>query len=193
MDDSSNPDKFFHDYLTVQAGRRYYSCVYCGLQLALEDDIESRNYVSNARRAFMISRLINVYADESTNRWAAFNSGEYFVCDIFCKRCDRRVATKYLDAGDSAYAYKVGKYLVSRQNLCKERMNCEVGGRAVSSSFKCRNSLSYQGEQESSSHSTNEANSDLDPEEIDPLRRGRHSQRQRRTRLQLRSKSCIVL
>ncbi|XP_047334920.1 protein yippee-like [Impatiens glandulifera] len=91
---------------------KFYSCKHCKVHLALSEDITSRSFQSRNGKAYLFSKVSNVYFGESDDRMMM--TGLHTVVDIFCVGCGSIVGWKYEFAHELSQKYKEGKSVLER-------------------------------------------------------------------------------
>ncbi|CAN6565411.1 unnamed protein product [Malus baccata var. baccata] len=91
---------------------KIYSCKHCRTHLALCDDVVSKSFYCRHGKAYLFSKVVNVYSGECEDR--AMMTGLHTVADIFCVGCGSIVGWKYETAHEKGQKYKEGKSVLER-------------------------------------------------------------------------------
>ncbi|KAL5721084.1 hypothetical protein ACHQM5_013690 [Ranunculus cassubicifolius] len=91
---------------------RIYSCKHCHADLALTEDIVSKQFHSRHGKAYLFSKVVNVTVGEKEERMMI--TGWHTVGDIFCVGCGSLVGWKYFAAHENSQKYKEGKFILER-------------------------------------------------------------------------------
>jgi hypothetical protein len=103
---------------TYLRGQCVYSCAACRTHLTTHDDIVSKAFQGRTGRAYLFSRVTNVSTGRPEDR--VLMSGVHTVCDVYCNQCGATCGWFYLDAQDSAQAFKIGKYVLEKALIVAE-------------------------------------------------------------------------
>jgi len=101
------------------AGKRVWSCKSCGIHLADHRDIHSKNFNGKNGMAILFDSVVNVSEGESKDK--DMMSGKHLVADITCNNCNSYVGWTYINAYEELNKYKVGKSVLEKTSLIKER------------------------------------------------------------------------
>ena len=72
---------------------KIYSCKHCRTHLALCEDVVSKSFYSRHGKAYLFSKVVNVFLGECEDR--VMMTGLHTVADIFCVGCGSIVGWKY--------------------------------------------------------------------------------------------------
>ncbi|XP_078445202.1 protein yippee-like [Wolffia australiana] len=93
-----------------------YSCKHCETQLALAGDIFSRLFQCSRGKAYLFSKVVNIYAGRKEER--LMTTGMHTVADIFCVRCGSILGWKYETSHVVNQRYKEGMFILERVKVC---------------------------------------------------------------------------
>ncbi|KAL0708146.1 hypothetical protein Bca4012_074572 [Brassica carinata] len=89
-----------------------YSCRHCKTSIALCDDVVSKSFQSRHGKAYLFSKVANVYAGKKEDRMMM--TGMHTVVDIYCVKCGSYVGWRYEFAFEKNQKYKEGKSVLER-------------------------------------------------------------------------------
>ncbi|CAF2102140.1 BnaA05g27770D [Brassica napus] len=93
-----------------------YSCRHCKTSIALCDDVVSKSFQSRHGKAYLFSKVANVYAGKKEDRMMM--TGMHTVVDIYCVKCGSYVGWRYEFAFEKNQKYKEGKSVLERYKVC---------------------------------------------------------------------------
>eukprot|EP01099_Mayorella_cantabrigiensis_P000776 TRINITY_DN1338_c0_g1_i2.p1 TRINITY_DN1338_c0_g1~~TRINITY_DN1338_c0_g1_i2.p1 ORF type:complete len:115 (-),score=9.83 TRINITY_DN1338_c0_g1_i2:244-588(-) len=100
-----------------------YGCSNCHSHLSVHDNIISKSFQGRHGRAYLFSKCVNVSIGPKEDR--ILITGLHTVADIYCNDCQTVVGWKYLAAVEESQKYKVGKYILEKAKISKERSTWE--------------------------------------------------------------------
>jgi hypothetical protein len=94
-----------------------YHCLTCDIQLALDSELESKDFRSGPFNAFLFQSCINVQRGPTEER--QLTTGSYIVSDLFCLFCHSEVGWIYVKAFNPEQNYKVDKIILVQNKIYK--------------------------------------------------------------------------
>eukprot|EP01084_Bolivina_argentea_P062158 113654_1 len=107
----------FHE-LSLLDKSKSYSCKECNIDIALENDIESKNYTvkSGNGRGYLFANGVNIFLSDA--KTVKFTTGCYEIKQASCVKCSTQIGWKYISAKNILNnAKRVGKYCLARDSL----------------------------------------------------------------------------
>jgi len=101
------------------SGSRIWSCSTCHLHLAHHEEIISKAFQGRHGKAYLFSSVVNVSAGKKEDR--NLITGLHTVADIHCNGCFTVLGWKYEEAFEENQKYKVGKYIIEKAMMVKEK------------------------------------------------------------------------
>jgi len=101
------------------SGKKIWSCKSCGTHLADHRDIQSKMFQGNTGPAYLFDTVVNVRQGESKKK--ELMTGTHVVGDISCYNCSCYLGWTYEQALDLVNMYKVGKTILEKALIVKER------------------------------------------------------------------------
>ncbi|KAL8167005.1 hypothetical protein V2J09_008504 [Rumex salicifolius] len=98
-------------------GPKLYCCFACRSQIALHDDIVSKDFQAKSGRAFLFSNAKNVVLGEIEDRQLI--TGLHSVADVMCSDCGEYLGWKYLKAYVETQKYKEGKFVLEKSKIAE--------------------------------------------------------------------------
>ncbi|EPS63678.1 hypothetical protein M569_11105 [Genlisea aurea] len=114
---------------------RSYRCKFCKTDLALADQIVSRQFQCRRGKAYLFHKAVNLMVGPNEERLML--SGNHTVADCFCCCCGQMVGWKYVAASETDQKYKEGKYVLERGRIVDgvvESSELYVGNYSLSTS-----------------------------------------------------------
>mmetsp|Transcript_34743 Transcript_34743/g.45939 ORF Transcript_34743/g.45939 Transcript_34743/m.45939 type:complete len:114 (-) Transcript_34743:299-640(-) len=108
--------RIFKRYLD---GPQIYTCIDCGAHLSCNEKIVSRSFHGRGGRAYLFDTAINLTYGPLEQRHLI--TGLHIVCDIYCIVCHNLVGWKYEEAFEESQKYKVGKFILEKTKLAKDK------------------------------------------------------------------------
>ncbi|CAK0827000.1 unnamed protein product, partial [Prorocentrum cordatum] len=98
------------------AGGPLLLCLACGSPALRACDVVSTSYRIMSSPAYLADQAWNVRLAADSHD-AAYSSGVYTVRDVTCADCSARLGITYVSAGVAENDFKVGKFLLSQDQL----------------------------------------------------------------------------
>ncbi|CAN8269459.1 unnamed protein product [Cochlearia groenlandica] len=92
-----------------------YSCKHCNTNLALFDNLISKDFQSRHGKAYLFTDIVNVYAGKKEDR--TMMTGMHTVVDIYCVKCGSYVGWRYEVAFEKNQKYKEGKSVLEKYKI----------------------------------------------------------------------------
>ncbi|KAF3550047.1 hypothetical protein DY000_02003939 [Brassica cretica] len=99
----------------VELEGKSYCCRHCKTDIALCDDVVSKSFQSRRGKAYLFSKVANVYAGKKEDRMMM--TGMHTVVDIYCVKCGSYVGWRYEFAFEKSQKYKEGKSVLERYKV----------------------------------------------------------------------------
>jgi len=112
--------RLFKEYLS---GSRIYTCRECKSHLANGDEIISKSFQGRHGKAYLFNKCVNVAVGPKEDR--ILITGLHTVADIYCIECQSVLGWKYEEAYEESQKYKVGKFIIEKAKMEKERATWE--------------------------------------------------------------------
>jgi len=92
----------------------------CQTHVANADQIISKAFQGRHGQAYLFNTVVNVIlGSKEENR--NLLSGLHKVCDVHCICCNTLLGWKYLEAFEDSQKYKVGRFILERALIAKEK------------------------------------------------------------------------
>ena len=89
-----------------------FACGKCSAPLTNHKELLSTTFTGETGRAFLFDGVVNLCYSEAHHRMLI--TGEHFVQDVRCKRCNARLGWRYEFASEEESRYKEGKVVLER-------------------------------------------------------------------------------
>jgi len=106
-------------YQNFLVGSRIWLCSNCQSHLANHEEIVSKAFQGRHGKAYLFNKVVNVCLGKKEER--IFITGRHTVCDIHCANCYVVLGWKYEEAFEDSQKYKVGKYILEKSLMMKDR------------------------------------------------------------------------
>jgi len=95
-----------------------YTCLKCGVVVALQDELVSKAFTGRSGRAYLMNSTINTNLGRREER--KLLTGMHTVADLHCASCDSALGWMYIKAPNGEQRYKEGRYILEAAKIVKE-------------------------------------------------------------------------
>lgn len=102
-------------FLEHLGGSRLFLCAICKAFLTNNSQLISTQFTSASGKAFLFDKVVNLVLGQIEHR--LLTTGQHFVRDVSCKRCQSKVGWMYEYAVDQTQTYKEGHFVLEKARI----------------------------------------------------------------------------